>query len=79
MELVEQRIKLPSAISEQVYHLSEGWQTHGINDVLPLGSMSNVHGIMSNGHHTRCHALPPRPSIGQEGNTRLGQSMNPPT
>jgi hypothetical protein len=32
-------------------HLSEGWQTHRVNDVLPLGSISNVHGIMSNGHH----------------------------
>jgi hypothetical protein len=54
MELVEQRIKLPSTISEQVSrrgHLSEGWQAHRVNDVLPLGSIPNVHGIMSNWHH----------------------------
>jgi hypothetical protein len=53
MELVEQRIKLSSTISEHVCRrvILARWQTNRINDVLPLGSISNVHGIMSNGHH----------------------------
>jgi hypothetical protein len=29
----------------------EGGGAHRVDDVLPLGSISNVHGIVSNGHH----------------------------
>lgn len=29
----------------------KGWHAHRVNDVLPLGSIPNVHGIMSIWHH----------------------------
>jgi hypothetical protein len=29
----------------------EGLHAHRVDDVLPLGSIPNVHGIMSNWHH----------------------------
>ena len=58
MELVEQRIKLPTRnewgklVSGQGMEGEwEGWYAHRVDDVLPLGSIPDVHGIMSNWHH----------------------------
>jgi hypothetical protein len=60
MELVEQRIKLQSGkkrakrlVSERDTETSGGGdgRAHGVDDVLPLGSIPDVHGIVSNWHH----------------------------
>ncbi len=48
MKLVEQRIELPG---QSVDGSEEVIRTHRVDDVLPVGSISNVHGIMSNEHH----------------------------
>jgi hypothetical protein len=52
MKLVEQRIELPGqARLVDLSQKEEGGRAHRVDDVLPLGSVSNVHGIVSNEHH----------------------------
>ena len=52
MKLVEQRIELPGQARISRLHIAkDGGCAHRVDDVLPLGSISNVHGIVSNGHH----------------------------
>lgn len=55
MELVEQRIELPRAIrgasSLADRHTGSEGYAHRVNDVLPLGGIPNVHGIVSIWHH----------------------------
>jgi len=55
MELVEQRIELPTrnkwSADTTCRANGKGWHAHRVDDVLPLGSKADVHGIMSNWHH----------------------------
>jgi hypothetical protein len=50
MKLIEHRIELRD-VSRQSHLLEWSWHTHRVDDVLTLGSVPNVHGIMSNAHH----------------------------
>jgi hypothetical protein len=43
--------------------LERSWHAHRVNDVLSLGSESNVHGIMSNAHHMYGAAVGRRSSL----------------
>jgi hypothetical protein len=55
MELVEQCIELPTCnewSADTTWRANgKGWHAHRVDDVLPLGSKADVHGIMSNWHH----------------------------